>query len=94
MTCKKRKLKYIREKNYYRSFGEGKIFITVSNELDRESVFKAKEKLLNNAELELEKMEKKYKMPFGINAVIGGLNGDDLIRDCTSFGFLFKRTLK
>jgi hypothetical protein len=85
-NCKKRKLAYIREKNHYRSFGVGKNYFKISDEL-LDDVDYIKQVI----GLSVKDLEKKFKMKFQIIDFKTGLDGEDFIRQMTTVLYTFKK---
>tara|TARA_R110002167_G_scaffold175982_1_gene375262 strand:+ start:462 stop:728 length:267 start_codon:yes stop_codon:yes gene_type:complete len=86
MTCKKRKLQYIREKNHYRSGGEGRNYIKISREMLEDSDFIPH--LIVSC---LSKMEKTFKMKLALKQYALGWDGDDFVKDIQTLRYSFKK---
>lgn len=80
MNSKKRKLKYIREKNYYRSGGESLCSFKVSSELLEDADF-FESLLAKEAEHISCNLEKRFKMPFHLTYSDTGSVADDYMKD-------------
>ena len=89
MNSKKRKLKYIREKNHYRLGGERTCVLKVTNELSEHPeyfelwVTKTSEDVVRD-------LEKKFKMPFKLARLETGLMEDDFLKNLSTLVLYFK----
>ena len=81
MNSKRRKLKYIREKNHYRLGGFGIDYFQMSNELNSDILF-YQSHVIKMITQSLNKLNKKYKLTFGSHPswVESGLSGNDFLR--------------
>lgn len=80
MNSKKRKLKYIREKNHYRSGGESRCLFRVSSELLEDTDY-FESLLSKEAERISCNLEKRFKMPFHLACFDTGSVADDYMKD-------------
>jgi hypothetical protein len=88
-SSKRRKLEYIREKNYYRKGGKCSSFLKVSKEMTENTNFI--KGLIRSEEFEIaKKLKNRFKMKFALTNIETGLNGDDFIMDLTTFKFNLK----
>lgn len=85
MTSKKRKLKYIREKNHYRKGGKAGSHFKITNELIEDVDFVENE-IMNHSRRTINSLNKKFKMKFKVCEVSKGIIGDDL----TTIQYYFK----
>ena len=88
MNSKKRKLKYIRQKNYYRNGGYGVSFFKVSSSLDDDVIGDI---IGCNIQRDIKKLNKKYKLNFKSFGFETGYSEDDLLKDILSIKFKFKK---
>lgn len=87
---KKRKIEYIREKNHYRSGGEGGYSMKVSEELKEDEDYI--KWLIQLWDEDLIKIGKKYKMNFERTKFDIGKDHEDFMRQTFSIVIRFKRT--
>lgn len=76
---KTRSLRYIRDKNFYRLGGRALLFFKLSNELIADTEYLelfAKEE----SKGEIERLQKKFKMPFRVTGFKTEIVGNDFIR--------------
>jgi len=94
ISNKKRKLNYIREKNYYRLGGIGVDYFKMSKEMFSDIDFTEKQ-IIRSIDDSLKRMSKKYKLTFGSNPlwIESGLDGNDFLRELTTIKFKFKAVL-
>lgn len=85
-TSKKRKLEYIREKNYYRLGGTGSNYVKIAQELIDDVSFV--HWLVNE---QIPGLERKYKMYFETISFEIGFVNDDFIKNLKTILFKFKR---
>ena len=86
MTNRKRKLKYIREKNRLRLGGEHFVSFFMSNELTNKKYLE--NRISNIGDL----MVKKYKMPLQVRMDMS-INKDDFIRNIKTIRLTFKKQI-
>lgn len=90
-SCKKRKLEYIREKNFYRLGGKGKGRLKIAIEMIDDVDF-LKSFLDNDSSYLFYNLSRKFKMNFRVTNFDVGLCGDDLIKDLRTVEYFFKKT--
>ena len=90
MTCKRRKIIYIREKNWYRLGNAGYFYIKIVNEMmdDVDFVERYIEEYVHKTIIDL---TKKFKMDFECCEILVGKNGDDYLHQLTTFRIKFKK---
>ena len=86
MNCKKRKLKYIREKNYYRKGGVAKSWFKVSSGMT-DVISQETE---TQSERAIQNLKRKYKMDFKVSEIKSGTDGTDFVKGLKTVIFTLK----
>ena len=86
MNCKKRKLKYIREKNYYRKGGVATSWFKVSSGMT-DVISQETE---TQSERAIENLKRKYKMDFEVSEIKNGTDGNDFDKGLKTVMFTLK----
>lgn len=84
---KKRKLKYIREKNHYRKGGSGSMFIKISSDF----LCKSSNIIESEISKKIHLHSKKFKIKFDVFEYNVGLVDEDFIQDLHTINFLFRK---
>ena len=89
ISRKKRKLEYIREKNYYRLGGKCKSIFKISSQMMGDNDF-IQSTIKRQTKETATNLDRKFKMKFALTNIETGINGDDFINDLTTFKFTLK----
>lgn len=86
MTRRKRRLKYIREKNHYRTGGKGAVDVKVSKQMTKDELF-----LKDECNQIIKELQDKYKMKFKIVDYEIALWEEDILNDLITVRLIYKR---